>query len=156
VADGSWLALRHWPAQLLLCRICWSCHACLLQDAAKEELQGLLVKPSLAGIPLLVLGNKNDLPEALSANELISRLGAACWLLHCCRCCPGMLWHKGSCTAQPLPTQTCSCKQSVGPAPELMGCVLFARWPARPGTNPILRPCYCSTLRCRAERCERA
>lgn len=27
-----------------------------------------------AGIPLLVLGNKNDLPEALSANELISRL----------------------------------------------------------------------------------
>ena len=33
--------------------------------------------PSLvqAGIPLLVLGNKNDLPEALSANELIERLG---------------------------------------------------------------------------------
>lgn len=27
-----------------------------------------------AGIPLLVLGNKNDLPEALSAAELISRL----------------------------------------------------------------------------------
>lgn len=44
-------------------------------DAAKEELQGLLAKPSLAGIPLLVLGNKNDLPEALSANELIARLG---------------------------------------------------------------------------------
>jgi hypothetical protein len=31
--------------------------------------------PAQAGIPLLVLGNKNDLPEALSANELISRLG---------------------------------------------------------------------------------
>ncbi|KAI7844921.1 hypothetical protein COHA_001568 [Chlorella ohadii] len=44
-------------------------------DAAKEELQGLLGKPSLASIPLLVLGNKNDLPEALSANELIARLG---------------------------------------------------------------------------------
>ncbi|EFN51520.1 hypothetical protein CHLNCDRAFT_49235 [Chlorella variabilis] len=43
-------------------------------DAAKEELHALLVKPSLAGIPLLVLGNKNDLPEALSVNELISRL----------------------------------------------------------------------------------
>eukprot|EP00961_Rhodomonas_salina_P219635 2968535-Rhodomonas_salina.5 len=34
---------------------------------AKEELQKLLSKPSLAGIPLLVLGNKNDLPFA--ANE---------------------------------------------------------------------------------------
>ncbi|KAL4854758.1 ADP-ribosylation factor-like protein 8b [Chlorella vulgaris] len=43
-------------------------------DAAKEELHALLSKPSLAGIPLLVLGNKNDLPEALSANELITRL----------------------------------------------------------------------------------
>lgn len=43
-------------------------------EAAREELQALLAKPSLAGIPLLVLGNKNDLPEALSANELISRL----------------------------------------------------------------------------------
>ncbi|KAL4421713.1 hypothetical protein ABPG77_002329, partial [Micractinium sp. CCAP 211/92] len=43
-------------------------------EAAKEELHALLAKPSLAGIPLLVLGNKNDLPEALSANELISRL----------------------------------------------------------------------------------
>lgn len=31
-----------------------------------------------AGIPLLVLGNKNDLPEALSANELITRLGVRC------------------------------------------------------------------------------
>lgn len=30
--------------------------------------------PLQAGIPLLVLGNKNDLPEALSVNELISRL----------------------------------------------------------------------------------
>ena len=30
--------------------------------------------PRQAGIPLLVLGNKNDLPEALSANELIVRL----------------------------------------------------------------------------------
>ncbi|PSC74239.1 ADP-ribosylation factor 8 [Micractinium conductrix] len=44
-------------------------------EAAKEELHSLLTKPSLAGIPLLVLGNKNDLPEALSANELIERLG---------------------------------------------------------------------------------
>eukprot|EP00192_Tetraselmis_astigmatica_P019906 CAMPEP_0117681878 /NCGR_PEP_ID=MMETSP0804-20121206/19268_1 /TAXON_ID=1074897 /ORGANISM="Tetraselmis astigmatica, Strain CCMP880" /LENGTH=190 /DNA_ID=CAMNT_0005491767 /DNA_START=145 /DNA_END=717 /DNA_ORIENTATION=+ len=43
-------------------------------DAAKNELKELLTKPSLSGIPLLVLGNKNDLEEALSANELIDRL----------------------------------------------------------------------------------
>ena len=43
-------------------------------EAAKQELHDLLSKPALAGIPLLVLGNKNDLPEALSANELITRL----------------------------------------------------------------------------------
>ena len=43
-------------------------------DAAKGELHELLAKPSLAGIPLLVLGNKNDLPEALSATDLIARL----------------------------------------------------------------------------------
>ena len=34
----------------------------------------LFLSSSQAGIPLLVLGNKNDLPEALSANDLIARL----------------------------------------------------------------------------------
>ncbi|KAK9803668.1 hypothetical protein WJX72_009992 [[Myrmecia] bisecta] len=43
-------------------------------DTARQELHDLLTKPSLAGIPLLVLGNKNDLPGALSTNELIDRL----------------------------------------------------------------------------------
>lgn len=43
-------------------------------DAAKQELHDLLSKPSLAGTPLLVLGNKNDLPEALSADDLVARL----------------------------------------------------------------------------------
>ena len=43
-------------------------------DAARQELHDLLSKPSLTGIPLLVLGNKNDLSEALSGNELISQL----------------------------------------------------------------------------------
>lgn len=43
-------------------------------DAGKRELIDLLARPSLSGIPLLVLGNKNDLPDALSANELIARL----------------------------------------------------------------------------------
>lgn len=43
-------------------------------DTARTELQELLMKPSLAGIPLLLLGNKNDLPEALSKQELIDRM----------------------------------------------------------------------------------
>jgi ADP-ribosylation factor-like protein 8 len=43
-------------------------------DAARQELHDLLSKPSLAGIPLLVLGNKNDLPEALSGTDLITQL----------------------------------------------------------------------------------
>jgi len=43
-------------------------------DAAKNELKELLSKPSLTGIPLLVLGNKNDLQDALTANELVDRL----------------------------------------------------------------------------------
>jgi len=41
---------------------------------AKKELHDLLSKPSLDGIPLLVLGNKNDLAESVSADELISFL----------------------------------------------------------------------------------
>ena len=41
---------------------------------AAEELHLLLDKPSLDGIPLLVLGNKSDLPEKLSVDELIEAL----------------------------------------------------------------------------------
>lgn len=41
---------------------------------AKEELHALLEKPVLDGIPLLVLGNKSDLPEKLSVDELIEAL----------------------------------------------------------------------------------
>ena len=41
---------------------------------SKTELHELLVKPALEGIPLLVLGNKNDLSESLSVDELIERL----------------------------------------------------------------------------------
>jgi len=44
-------------------------------DTAKSELHELLSKPTLAGIPLLVLGNKNDLPgRALLATILESFL----------------------------------------------------------------------------------
>jgi signal recognition particle receptor subunit beta len=41
---------------------------------AKEELHALLEKPVLDGIPLLVLGNKSDLPEKLTVDELIDAL----------------------------------------------------------------------------------
>jgi ADP-ribosylation factor-like protein 8 len=41
---------------------------------AKEELHFLLSKPSLAGIPLLVLGNKCDLQNHLTVDELIEQL----------------------------------------------------------------------------------
>lgn len=41
---------------------------------AKEELHSLMAHPSLGGIPLLVLGNKSDLPEKLSVDELIDEL----------------------------------------------------------------------------------
>ena len=41
---------------------------------AKEELHALLEKDALDGIPLLVLGNKTDLPEKLSVDELIEAM----------------------------------------------------------------------------------
>jgi ADP-ribosylation factor-like protein 8 len=41
---------------------------------AKDELHLLLEKPILQGIPLLVLGNKSDLENKLSVDELIERL----------------------------------------------------------------------------------
>lgn len=44
-------------------------------DSAARELAALVEKPSLLSIPLLVLGNKNDLPDALNTQELIDRLG---------------------------------------------------------------------------------
>jgi ADP-ribosylation factor-like protein 8 len=40
---------------------------------AREELMLLLEKPALEGIPLLV-GNKSDLPNKLSVDELIEAL----------------------------------------------------------------------------------
>lgn len=43
-------------------------------DQARTELHDLLTKPALDGIPLLVLGNKNDVPSALSTTELIDCL----------------------------------------------------------------------------------
>jgi len=44
-------------------------------DSAKKELQDLVSKHQLQGIPLLVLGNKNDLNEAVSVEEMIKIMG---------------------------------------------------------------------------------
>merc|ERR1712196_393706 len=43
-------------------------------DISREELHELIGKPSLKNIPLLVLGNKRDLPEALPEESIIERL----------------------------------------------------------------------------------
>lgn len=41
---------------------------------AKEELHSLMEQRTLRGIPLLVLGNKSDLPQRLTVDELIEEL----------------------------------------------------------------------------------
>lgn len=43
-------------------------------EFAKNELHSLLEKPNLAHIPLLVLGNKNDLEGALKSEQLVESL----------------------------------------------------------------------------------
>jgi ADP-ribosylation factor-like protein 8 len=43
-------------------------------QAAKTELHSLLEKPLLNGIPLLILGNKNDLDGALTVEQLTEQL----------------------------------------------------------------------------------
>ena len=40
----------------------------------RNELHNLLERPQLAGIPILVLGNKRDLPGALDENGLIEKM----------------------------------------------------------------------------------
>eukprot|EP00794_Sanderia_malayensis_P005930 gene5930-6616_t len=42
-------------------------------EQTKSELHSLLEKPQLIGIPVLVLGNKKDLPNALTEKELIEK-----------------------------------------------------------------------------------
>ncbi|KNE71630.1 hypothetical protein AMAG_16188 [Allomyces macrogynus ATCC 38327] len=43
-------------------------------EAAKQELRNLLERPTLSNVPLLVLGNKNDLPNALTVEGVIDAL----------------------------------------------------------------------------------
>ncbi|XP_010582834.1 PREDICTED: ADP-ribosylation factor-like protein 8A isoform X1 [Haliaeetus leucocephalus] len=48
-------------------------------EASKNELHNLLDKPQLQGIPVLVLGNKRDLPGALDEKELIEKMSLGTW-----------------------------------------------------------------------------
>ncbi|XP_041639704.1 ADP-ribosylation factor-like protein 8B-A isoform X1 [Cheilinus undulatus] len=43
-------------------------------EASRNELHNLLDKPQLQGIPVLVLGNKRDLPTALDEKQLIEKM----------------------------------------------------------------------------------
>lgn len=43
-------------------------------EASRNELQNLLDKPQLADVPVLVLGNKKDLPDALDEKGIIERM----------------------------------------------------------------------------------
>lgn len=43
-------------------------------EASRNELHNLLEKQQLTGIPVLVLGNKRDLPNALDEHGLIERM----------------------------------------------------------------------------------
>src|SRR5690606_38378718 len=43
-------------------------------ETTKKELHELMSKPPLAGIPLLVLANKNDLADAVGVHEIIETL----------------------------------------------------------------------------------
>lgn len=43
-------------------------------EASRNELHSLLEKQQLTGIPVLVLGNKRDLPLALDEHGLIERM----------------------------------------------------------------------------------
>ncbi|PON55559.1 P-loop containing nucleoside triphosphate hydrolase [Parasponia andersonii] len=58
---------------------------------SRSELHELLTKPSLTGIPLLVLGNKIDKSEALAKQALVEQLGldsvrdreVCCYMISC-------------------------------------------------------------------------
>ena len=59
-----------------------------LLDEAKAELHGLLARPQLDNIPVLILGNKKDLPGAMDTKELIE----AMYVLHAT---PSTFSHRG-------------------------------------------------------------
>jgi signal recognition particle receptor subunit beta len=44
-------------------------------DLCVEELNALLPEDELRGVPLVIMANKQDLPEAMKTDELSQRLG---------------------------------------------------------------------------------
>lgn len=71
------------PLDSLLCLYVYDgCKGRYIVDAAdrdsvpisRSELHDLLMKPSLTGIPLLILGNKIDKSEALTKQALVDQL----------------------------------------------------------------------------------
>jgi GTPase SAR1 family protein len=56
-------------------------------DASSRELGALCARPSLQGIPLLVVGNKADLPGALGTAQLMGRMGLEVRGRGCCWYC---------------------------------------------------------------------
>lgn len=81
-ASASWGAFgRHVPVGCKVANSSWTACcgsayflvALVAAQVSAKELHALLTKPSLDGIPLLVLGNKNDLPGALNTQQLIDK-----------------------------------------------------------------------------------
>uniref|UniRef100_A0A3Q3BJK1 ADP-ribosylation factor-like 8Ba n=1 Tax=Haplochromis burtoni TaxID=8153 RepID=A0A3Q3BJK1_HAPBU len=71
-------------------------------EASRNELHNLLDKPQLQGIPVLVLGNKRDLPTALDEKQLIEKMNLSaiqdreicCYSISCKeKDNIGKLWH---------------------------------------------------------------
>uniref|UniRef100_A0A671U474 ADP-ribosylation factor-like 8A n=1 Tax=Sparus aurata TaxID=8175 RepID=A0A671U474_SPAAU len=78
-------------------------------EASKNELHNLLDKPQLQGIPVLVLGNKRDLPGALDEKELIERMSRLVCVLHVCSHCDSLAPSSGVRLVQhKSDRQTCS------------------------------------------------
>jgi ADP-ribosylation factor-like protein 8 len=68
------LGLRSSPADFVVPRYVVDAADKPAIPIAAEELHTLMAKPGLKGIPLLVLGNKSDLSDKLSVDELIEAM----------------------------------------------------------------------------------
>lgn len=51
-----------------------SCDTDRIHESA-EELHGILENTDMHGVPIVIIANKQDLPNALNCNELVTRLG---------------------------------------------------------------------------------
>ncbi|CAF0896419.1 unnamed protein product [Rotaria sordida] len=44
-------------------------------NEAREELQGILKFPGMSNVPIVIIANKQDLPDAMKPSEIIDKLG---------------------------------------------------------------------------------